>query len=291
MKAILRISFVILIVTLVYPPAFAEKVLEIKLPITSKYKERDDYKINLLKLVLEKAGVDYTLNFRDEEWTQARIISMLGKNSDKINLYWVGTSAEFEKRMRPVRFPVYRGLLGHRIFIIHRDDQKKFDKVNKLGDLKKLKGIQGIGWSDIKILEHSGLRQNTGKYENIFKMVNRGGRVEYFSRGVNEAFMEVEARAGELKNLAVEKKIMLVYPFAMFFFTCPTCDELAMALEKGFTKSYEDGSFINFFKNRPEISKIFNQANIEKRVRFDIPNPLLTKETSAISDKYWHGRQ
>ena len=153
MKTVIRTILIFLAGSTVLPHAYADKPLEIKLPITSIYRERDDYKISLLKLILQKAGVDYKISFRKKAWTQARIIRMLEKNSNKINLYWVGTSAEFERRMRPVRFPLYRGLLGYRIFIIHKDDQDRFNKTRTLGGLQKLKGAQGIGWSDIQILE------------------------------------------------------------------------------------------------------------------------------------------
>ena len=55
------------------------------------------------------------------------------------------------------------------------------------------------------------------KYDSIFKMIDLGGRIDYFSRGVMEAFMEVEERKHQCPNLAVEKNVLLVYPFAMSF--------------------------------------------------------------------------
>lgn len=288
MKILVKfLSIGLLISLIVTNSAFA---VEIKLPITSKYAERDAYKIGLLKLVLQKAKRKYKITISSTEYTQARILNALKKGDNKINLYWMGTSTKIEKDLLPIRFPIYRGLLGHRIFIINKGDQAKFDNVNILGDLQKYKGSQGIGWSDIEILEHSGLKQHTTKYESIFKMINRGGRIDYFSRGVSEAFVEVEARKDKLPNLAVEKKVLLVYPFAMFFFTNRSNKELARVLEDGFREAYKDGSFNKYFYNHPDIKKIFKEANIENRIRIEIPNPLLTPETIAIPNKYWHGR-
>lgn len=264
--------------------------LEIKLPVTSQYAERDAYKIGLLKLVLEKTNVHYTITTAPVNYTQARIITSLKRGSDRINLYWMGTSSKIEKDLLPIRFPAYKGLLGYRIFIIHKNDQPKFNHVQTLVDLQNFRGIQGIGWADNEILEHSGLPQRVGSYESIFKMVNKGGRIDYFSRGVGEAFVEVGARHGKLTNLAVEKNVLLVYPFALFFFTSRKNQELANILEEGFRRAYQDGSFDQYFYSHPDIKKIFKQANLENRIRIDIPNPLLTAETASLPNHFWHGR-
>lgn len=275
---------------LILIPITSTFAIEIKLPITSEYVERDAYQIGMLKLVLEKAGVEYKIRISPRKYSQGRIIVTLKKGRDKINLYWMGTSIKIEKELLPIRFPVYRGLLGHRVFVIHKDDQSRFDTVKSLSDLQKYKGGQGIGWSDIAVLEHSGLKQHQATYENLFKMINLGGRLDYFSRGIGEAFVEVDARKDKLPNLVVEQKILLVYPFAMFFFTSRTNKELAKILENGFRKAYEDGSFNKYFYSHPYIKKMFKQANMDNRVRIDIPNPLLTPETLSIPNKYWHGR-
>jgi hypothetical protein len=287
MKNLIKLIFMGLLILIPITSTFA---IEIKLPITSEYVERDAYQIGMLKLVLEKAGVEYKIRISPRKYSQKRIIVTLKKGSDKINLYWMGTSIKIEKELLPIRFPVYRGLLGHRVFVIHKDDQSRFDTVKSLSDLQKYKGGQGIGWSDIAVLEHSGLKQHQATYETLFKMINFGGRLDYFSRGIGEAFVEVDARKDKLPNLVVEQKILLVYPFAMFFFTSRTNKELAKILENGFRKAYEDGIFNKYFYSHPYIKKIFKQANMDNRVRIDIPNPLLTPETLSIPNKYWHGR-
>jgi hypothetical protein len=273
----------------IFIPIGLTHAIEVKVPVISEFSELDVYKIDLLKFILEKAGVKYKITSASQIRTQARIILELKHNSDKINLHWMGTSRELENDLLPIRIPIYRGLLGHRIFIIHKGHQAKFDNVKTLSDLQKLTGTQGLGWTDIEILEHSGLKQYTKLYENIFRTVNIG-RVDYFSRGLSEAFVEVDARIEKYPNLDVENKVLLVYPFAMFFFTSHSNTELAGVLEDGFRKSYEDGSFNTFFYNHPDIKEIFKQAHIDERIRIDIPNPLLSVATTNIQDKYWHRR-
>ena len=264
--------------------------VEIKLPITSDHEKDEAYKIGLLKLALEKVKGNHKITTNANTiHTQARITNELINGSKWINLHWMGTSSKLEKELLPIRVPIYRGLLGYRVFLIHKGSQAQFDHVKTLVDLQKYKGSQGFGWSDIEILEYSGLKQYPAKYENIFKMIN-AGRIDYFSRGVSEAFKEVASRKDELPNLFVEEKILLVYPFAMFFFTSRSNKELAEILEEGFRKASEDGSLNDYFYNHPEIKSAFKQANIDNRIRIEIPNPFLSPETLSIPNEYWHGR-
>lgn len=285
----LKLIWILVFLWFVFPSISIASTVEIKLPITSQNNQRDTFQIGMLKLLLEKAGVDYKITLASEVYSQARIIHELKTGSGRINLYWMGTSDELEKDLRPIRFPVYRGLLGYRVFIINKQDQSRFDTVKSLKDLQKFIGIQGIGWTDIAILENSGLRQLTSGYTNIFKMVNSGNRVDYFSRGISEGYVEVNSLQNKYPDLTVEKKVLLVYPFAMFFFTNSKNTALAEILEKGFDKAYQDGSFLRFFYNHPHIKEMFKQTDMRHRIRIDIPNPFLPPKTMAIPKQYWHG--
>lgn len=269
--------------------ASVAEAMDVRVPVKSKYDASQEYPIVLLRFILDKSGVPYNITFSEfGVTTQARQIALLESNTD-INLGWYGTSADLERELVPVRFPIWRGLLGYRIFIIHKDNQSKFDQINTLEDLQKFKGGQGIGWGDIQILEHSGLKQEASQYDAIFAKIN-AKHSDYFSRGITEAFREVEVRQKDFPNLAVEKHLLLVYPFDGFFFTNKENPELAHALESGFRKAYADGSFKKFFYSHPVVKTVLEKANLGGRTRIDIPNPLLTPETLAIPSQYWHGR-
>ena len=116
------------------------------------------------------------------------------------------------------------------------------------------------------------------------------GRVDYFSRGITEAFREVELHQKEFPNLTVEQHLLLVYPFAGFFFTNSENQDLAQALIRGFKEAYSDGSFLKFFYSQPAVMKVLEQTNIDSRTRIDIPNPLLTNETLMLPSQYWYKR-
>lgn len=278
---------IIVILLLLSSFVFAKENIIIKYPLTSDKQNRDFFQLQLLQFILDKVNVNYEFKPTKHIYTQSRVISEL-KKGEKINIYWMGSSVQLEKELRPIRFPIYRGLLGHRVFIINKDDQKLFSLINTLEDLQKFKGAQGIGWSDTAILEGSGLEQHIAKYESIFKMINQGGRVSYFSRGLNEAFNEVEVRKNELSNLSVEKNLVLIYPFSMFLFVNKNDEKLATLLEEGFKKAYEDGSFEKFFYSHPKIKESLVKSNLQNRVKIEIVNPFLTPETMAIKELYWH---
>jgi len=275
--------FVLLIIC--YFAIYNLYAMNIVIPRTSENVERDSYEVGLLKLILDKSGEPYSLTQTQRLYTQSRVIKSLEDN-EKISIYWMGTSKELEEKLLPIRVPLAFGILGYRVFIIHKNEQKKFNNIKTLEDLQKLKGAQGHGWSDNEILEYSGLKQHQNSYENIFKMIHRGNRIDYFSRGLNEAFSEVSSRGGTLVNLAVEKKILLVYPFSKFFFISRGNEKLEKILTDGMKKIIEDKSFIKYFNNNKKIKKMFENANFKNRIRIDIPNPLLSNETKKALEKY-----
>lgn len=249
-------------------------------------KGRDTYPVAVLKLILEKSGQSYQMRSSQAEMTQRRALLSLEQN-EEITVAWVGTSDIFEKRFRPIRFPIYRGLLGYRLFIIHKAQQSVFNKVTTLERLSHFRAGQGSGWSDIEILESAGLTVHAAPYDSIIKLISNR-RVDYFPRGVNEAYPEVHAQIKEYPELAVEERLLLVYPFALFFFVNRDNEALAQVLESGFEKAYEDGSFVSLFNKHPHIIQILDRAKLGKRIRFDIPNPFLTPDTAAIAKEFWY---
>ena len=79
-------------------------------------------------------------------------------------------------------FPLYRGLIGYRVFLIEKGRQADFDSVQTLEDLSKLTAVQGTGWDDIKILRAAGLPVVDGHYVNLPKML-QARRGDYYPEG------------------------------------------------------------------------------------------------------------
>ena len=248
---------------------------------------RNEYFVGLLKLALEKTKDQgsYQLTPAKSKMVQERAIASL-KDGQFIDVLWTMTSKERESTLLPVRIPLLKGLLGHRIFIINKGEESKFQKVNTIDDLKKLSAGQGKGWPDTEILISNGFKvKESPSYLNLFKML-QGKRFDYFPRGVNEPWAEVVAHKD--KNLVIEETLLIQYPAPIYFFFSTKNTALAKRIEQGLWKSIDDGSFDETFKNSPANVGIFKNANIDNRKIFKINNPLLTPETPLNDTRLWY---
>ena len=173
------------------------------------------YAVKMIELAIKHIDRKYKLQVGKEPYSQSKIMEEVSTGG--LDMFWNSSNAEKETLFRPIRICLYKGLLGNRIFIIHKDSQAKFDQIKTMDDLKRITIGQGKTWADTKILEANGLKVvKANKYQSLFYMVD-GGRFDAFSRGVHEPFGELESHP-DLKDLTVEKGMMLVYrmPFYLF---------------------------------------------------------------------------
>jgi len=254
----------------------------------SKDDSRFNYAIELLDLALNKT-VSSGRSFKlapAVNMNVGRAIDYLKRGDEEtVNVIWTTTSKEREMLMLPIRIPIRKGLLGYRIFLIKKQDKNKFASIKNIEELKKLKVGQGHIWNDVKIFQANGFRLVKGSsYEGLFEMLCRG-RFDYFSRGINEAPNEYEARKVKLPNLRVEETILLYYPWPKYFFTSKKNPALAKQIELGLEKMIQDGSFDKHFikYHHDDIRK----ANLQKRKIFILSNPLLPSTAPLDKKELW----
>ena len=273
-------SFISLILLLInINPAWA---IDIKISDTRE----NNFYIDALTFILDKSGKDYKITSVNlPTSSQQRKVLLIKKRV--IDLMYAGTSIALEKELRPIRFPVMRGLAGRRIFLINKNYQAEYASIKNLNDLKQYTGVQGIGWSDKQVLEASGLKQVAKLYDDIFGNLNAGSRY-YFPRGMTEIFAELENKKPKMENLIIEKSILLEYKTAVFFFVNPSNIALANTLNTGFINAYKEGSYNHFFYTHPLIIDSFKQAKLKTRKKIIVRNPFLSHETSDIPKQYWH---
>jgi len=259
-------------------PAFAKDIVYVE---TSEAK--DKYHIDLLKFL-----------FKDDANYQLKISKFTNLSYDRtkaeieegnVTIAAFATDTEIEKRLRPIRIPILKGLLGHRVFIIRGDDQARFSTVESFSDLLRYKAGQGRSWADTAVLQNAGIPTvPVLKYPNLFYMLE-GGRFDYFPRALHEPFSEIAARP-EL-GLAVEKELMLVYPLALYLFVARDNTELAQVITDKLNAKIESGEFDEFFFNYPLIKDVLNKVNVQSRRVFRIDNPNLSPETPLENKSYW----
>lgn len=258
------------------------------IPPQSEFDVSHDYFIDLLKLALEKTTDEYGL---------AEVVFSLPMQQGRalhetkigrlIDVYWAGTSIDREKELIAIRIPLVKGLLGFRMGIIRRDTQELFAHIQSLDDLKHYTACQGMHWPDSDILEAAGIEViRNPVYEYMFKQVN-GKRCHYFPRGVHEGVVEMEARAEAYPDLMLYRKLIIYYPFPMYFFVTPQRGELAARIEQGLQQAISDGSFERYMREHPTTSHLFPLKRWMNTTTILLENPQLPKDTPVDDERYW----
>ncbi|MCG3722028.1 diguanylate cyclase [Vibrio cincinnatiensis] len=245
--------------------------------------EKEQLAFNILQLVLAKSSPDLIIKQIDQNYNETRLTEEIQANN--IDVMWAGASSERDEKLLAIRIPIFKGLMGHRLFIIRSGDQAKFSQIKNLSQLRALKAGQATFWGDTQVIEQANLPiVTTIKYNNLFPMLE-GGRYDYFPRGVLEPWEEV-AQHTQL-NLAVEKDLMLIYPFALYFYVSRDNQPLYNQIYQGFMSAIDDGSFDSLFFNHPLIKDTLAKANLGQRTILRIDNPYMHPDTPYENKKFW----
>jgi len=250
--------------------------------------QRHEYYLSMLRLALKKTEQldgKFHLVATQTHMFQSRGLEQLKKNKS-VDIIWTMTTKEREAQLIPVRIPLLKGLLGHRIFIIRKGEESRFSRINTLVELKQLTAGQGSDWPDTQILKANGIKVvGSVNYDDLFGML-KYKRFDYFPRGVNEPWAEVKSHPNS--KLMVEKTLLLHYPAPIYFFVNKNNTDLAHRLERGLRIALKDGSFNQVFRHHPANKEIFELANIKTRTVFKLHNPLLPKETPLQEKALWY---
>lgn len=254
---------------------------------SKKYPDpKQSYFIDLLTLALEESKSqfgDYKLQPVRIEMAQGRTAIMLQRN-EYIDLTWRMTSQESEQKLQAIYFPLLKGVMGNRIFVINKGDQSKFTKHLPLEDLKKIPLGQGYNWPDTIILQKNGFNVTEGYDIYLLEMLKKG-RFDYFPRALHEPWLEIINDS----ELIVEENLMLKYPAPIFFFVNHKNKHLQQRLEFGLAKLLNSGKFEHFFLNHPITAGILTKANVNNRIVFELSNPLLSEQVTALltDERLW----
>jgi ABC-type amino acid transport substrate-binding protein len=220
--------------------------------------------------------------------TERRALEELETGSDTITVLVHGNVADYEQRLLPVRFPLDKGLLGYRVFLISSDMQSRVELVRGLDDLRRYSIGQGRGWGDVTILRQAGLNVVEGtSYEGLFAML-AAGRFELFSRSVVEVAEELAREKPAYPALAIEQHLLLFYPLTRYFYVArsPAGDALARRISEGLERMLKDGSFERMFQAFK--SQFEQQIGFRNRLLIRIANPLQTPETPLNRPELWY---
>lgn len=239
----------------------------------------------VLKLALDKTIStygEYKIKYT-EKMVRNRAIEELKKN--RINAHIAPTRNEWENQTFPIYIPVSKGLLGYRLLLIKRDNIELLRAVKTKKDLMKLRAGLGRQWSTTKVLKKLKYNIVTGiNYNGLFHMLNKG-RFDYFIRGVNEVFGELNNIKDELNNIVLEQNLAVYIPMPIYIFVSPKEPQLAKRIEEGLEMAIKDGSFDKLFRSSHQ--KSIDKARLNDRKILLIGNPLLTPNKNTNKSKYW----
>ena len=244
---------------------------------------RAQYPIALLKLALDKTGVNYELRPSDRILLTSKALRQLRENRE-VNVVWSMTDSQREKELTPIRIPIAKGLIGLRVFVINQNKKAKFNDVLSLTDMRKLVPIQGEEWPDTKILQANGFNVFTvPEFREAYNMIKQG-KGDFFPRSVMEVNAELEVE-GRRNSLYLEPSMALYYPTAMYYFVNSSNKTLANLIETGLNRAIDDGSFDALFEST--YSPILESLGVNERKIFTLENPLLPIETPLTNSALW----
>jgi len=226
-----------------------------------------------------------------ERMTEGRQAFELKQATGKLTVMYLSTTPDFEANLIPIRIPVDRNLGGYGVFLIRKEDQKRFTAVRSIADLRRFSFGLGLGWIDVDILRANGLHVVTGSsYEGLFEMLD-AGRFDVFLRGAVEVLDEYDQRKRVLPHLAIEENLILYYPLPMYFWFSRNAEgrRLASRAEEGMRMMIADGTYDAIF-NKYQRSKI-ERLRLKQRRVLRIENPNLGPETPLRDKRLWFDPQ
>ena len=281
LKQIAGIFFYTILIGLSAPVMAAESQLQY-FPAGPIY----EYRWKLLELALahaQEGPASTQLLPYAEEVTQNRGVHLL--QSGAIDVIALGTNAERESQMLPIKIDILRGMVGFRVFVIRAADQQRIAKMDAQALRQQLTFGLNSQWADVPVMRANGFTVETSTgYENLFGML-AAKRFDAFPRGFNEATLELEERKRNYPQLAVEQTKALFFPFPIYFWVNKNNQALAQRIERGLTLALANGSFRKLFEtyHAKEIAALAEQ----KRQVVRLNNPILPPGNPAPDTSWW----
>lgn len=199
----------------------------------------------LTKTTAQASELDYQLAYYPRIVGRERYRLLL-KRGD-IDVIWSSSNQHREQEFAAVKFNLLRGVNEYRRLLIRADDQKRFDRVKNLEDLRQFKIGSGTHWSDTKVYQFNGLPLVTAySYEPMFRML-AAKRFDYMARSLQE--VDKELHEHQQLGLAIEKNLLIHYPQPIYFFLKRDNSALAERIERGLKLAQADGSLDELFRS------------------------------------------
>jgi hypothetical protein len=249
----------------------------------------DKYELGLLKVAIDALPGDHEVVIVPFDYNQGRALRALEAGTAPFDIYPTGYDIEREKRLRMVRFPLTRGLLGHRMLVILESSRQRFEAIETLDQLQAhITFGSGATWPDTQIMRRAGFKVVTGTVYQLWAML-RNGRFIAFPRGMQEVFRELgqESSPDDLDPLVIEPNFLISYRFDEFFYLNTANEQMAELIEEGLREAHRQGALDAYFHSHPDIVAAFAELKANPRKIFRIENPQQGADIQKVPEDYW----
>ncbi len=242
-----------------------------------------NYKGEVLTLLLEKSKAKYGPYVLQKKelpgWSQSRAYAELERGN--LDLISSQTNESREKTSIPIRYCLYKGLLGVRVGMGTTEVVQQLNQITTWEQLQTVSLGQVFDWPDFAIQSEAGLR--VWRLPDLNSSINRMkmGTFQLMPLGVVEV-----GPVAKRNGLATISSWAIAYPTAYYFFVSKARPDIAERLQYGFEVALKDHSFEQLFAKR--IGPLVAAAELEKRKIFYIKNSYLPKETPLDRKELWH---
>ena len=254
---------------------------------------KDSFKIQLLRLVMERSGVPHAIGFSASPIAQDAAVDALAsgarsgaENPQAITVGVYGAGPALNQRLRAIPIPISGGLLGLRVGWTHSESLARLSAVQNLADLRRVTLLQGQGWSELALFDHSGLRTYAAPPQYLFRLVAEQ-RVELFPQGIGDLRVQQPTAAKWSDTIEIEPHLLIAYPFAGFFYVNPGNDALAEAIALGFERAIADGSYQALLERRVMTPWLKQNLRLRQRQVIFVPNPNVGDGLEDVEPRHW----
>jgi hypothetical protein len=253
----------------------------------------DNLGFRILRLCLKKSGVPFVLGYGESISDQEASVQAIGaslapskRNPTGLTVGLFGVGKDLQQRLRVIPIPVVGGLLGVRASWTQERRLDRFRSVEELADLRASVAIQGNGWTDVPILERSGIRVYTSEPSQILEILQYGG-VDFYPRGITELEDENNLIRQQYPSIALDPHLLLLYPFAVMFHVHPDNEPLWQAIHLGFQRAHADGSYARLLRDHLFTPWLRRSIHLRRRKVIVLSNPEAEGLMAAVDPRYW----
>lgn len=195
------------------------------------------------------------------------------------------TTQELEDTLLPIRIPIRRGLLEHRLLVTTSNSIELFSTIENAQQLKKLDLGLKKDWAITEVMKrHHFPVFETDTLDGLFKMLS-ADRVKYIPRGINEVYDEIDSRSATLTNLVVEPRLLLSMKSPYYIFVSPKHPKLAKRIEEGLETMISDGTLKQIFDDF--YGEKIIRSQFKTRIMIELTNPILPKKIPFERKELW----